>query len=146
MPTFEQVISQLNVGVTIVLLFRLFTNKLYRIYPSLSIYLLAYAVILFVLTRIPLRTSAYGYSYIAGEIAQTCLAVAVVLEIFRVALADRAALASFGGKAVGYIMGLAALLAATGVMLDSPVRPGQSRILHRFFTVERTMDFMVMMF
>jgi hypothetical protein len=81
-----------------------------------------------------------------GETANVVLSILVVLELYKLTLASHAALAVLGRKTMAYTMGLAALAATGGVMLDSTVLPGKSRFMHRFVTAERTMDFAILIF
>ena len=146
MQGFERGMVYLNLAAVVGLLFRLSWLGLFRIYRSLFFYLLAYTVQFLVTATVPFPSTLYGYCYIVGETANVVLSILVVLELYKLTLANHAALAVLGRKTMAFSMGLAALVATGGVMLDAPVLPGQSRFMHRFFTAERTMDFAILMF
>jgi hypothetical protein len=67
----------------------------------------------------------------------------VVLELYRQSLSEHAALARFGGRMAAYLLWAAVALGLLGILLDKGVPAGQSVILHRFFTFERTMEFVI---
>ena len=136
----------LNLAAVLALLVRLSALGLFRIYRSLFFYLLTYTLQFVATAILPIRSAAYGYSYMAGESANVALSMLVVLELYRLALAGQPALAGFGRKTVAYAMALAALVAAGGVLLDATVPPGQTRFTHHFLTAERTMDFAILIF
>jgi hypothetical protein len=131
----------LNLGASLALLIRLGLCHLVRVYRWLTAYLLAYALAFLVTAPIPIRSRLYGDIYMLAEITNVILSILAVRELVGLALTAHPALAVFARKAVGVTMGLAALLAAGGVMLDSNILPGQSRLMHRFFTAERSLDF-----
>jgi hypothetical protein len=136
----------LNLAAVVGLLFRLSTLGLFRIYHGLFFYLLVYALQFTVTAIVPIRTTLYGNLYMLGESTNVILSILVVVELVGLTLASHPALAVFGRKTVAYTMGLAALIATGGVMLDSTVLPGKSRFMQRFVTAERTMDFTILMF
>jgi len=144
MGGFERWVIYLNLGAALALLIRLGLYRLVFVYRWLTAYILAYAVEFVVAATIPLRSTLYGYLYMLGESVDLLLSIFIVLELVGLSLAEHRALAVFGRKAVACTIGLAALLAAGGVMLDSVVLPGQSRFMHRFFTAERSLDFTVL--
>lgn len=146
MQGFARGMVYLNLAAVVGLLFRLSTLGLFRIYRSLFFYLLAYTVQFVVTATVPFLSTLYAYCYFVGETANVVLSILVVLELYRLTLAGHPALAVLGRKTMVYTMGLAALVATGGVMLDAAVLPGQSRFMHRFFTAERTMDFTILMF
>ena len=146
MAEMERVLWYLNFGATLILVFRFIQCKLFGIYRFLFLYWLVQAVTDIVMFPVPLRSDLYAYLYLSFQTINLILAVCVVQELYEMALAGHPALAAFGRKSVLLVMGLAALFGAAGVVLDSTVLPGQYWRVHRFFTMERTMDFMILMF
>jgi hypothetical protein len=146
MGAFVRTIWYLSIGVTFVLLLRLIVTSLFLIYRNLFLFLLVNAVQALLLVVLQSNLNRYAQVYMSGQLLKMILSVFMVIELYFVALASHPALASFGKKLVAYALGLAAVVAAFGVVLDSSVLPGQSRILHRFFTAERTIDFAVLIF
>jgi hypothetical protein len=143
---FARAVFYLNLGASLALLIRLGLCHLVVVYRWLTAYLLAYALAFLVTAPIPVRTRLYGNIYMLAEITNVFLSILVVRELIGLTLAGHPALAVFGRKAVLYTMGLAGFAAFGGVMLDSAVLPGQSRFLHRFLTVERSLDFAILIF
>jgi hypothetical protein len=143
---FARAVFYLNLGASLALLIRLGLCHLVRVYRWLTAYLLAYALAFLVTAPIPVRSKLYGNIYMLAEITNVILSILVVRELVGLTLASHPALAVFSRKTVAYTMGLAALIATGGVMLDSTVLPGKSRFMHRFVTAERTMDFTILIF
>jgi hypothetical protein len=136
----------LNLAGTLALIVSLARNGLYRFYPCLFVYLATDAAQTTALLLLGPHSNAYGWTYVFGQLFKIVLAVFVILELYRVALAQRAALARFGRDAVGYILAGAAVVAFSLLMLDSSIPPGQSKILHRLFSFERTMNIWMLIF
>jgi len=141
MGSLSRAILYLNLGGSLALLIRLGLSRLMRVYRWLTAYLLAYALAFLVTALIPIRSKLYGNIYMLAEITNVILSILVVRELVGLALTAHPGLAVFARKAVGVTMGLAALLAVGGVTLDTNILPGQSRVMHRFFTAERSLDF-----
>lgn len=136
----------LNLAGTLALILSLARNGLYRVYPFLFVYLATDAAQTTALLLLRLHSNAYSWTYLFGQLAKIVLAVFVILELYRVALAERPALARFGRDAVGYILAAAAVVALPLLMLDSSIPPGQSKILHLFFSFERSMNIWMLIF
>jgi hypothetical protein len=146
MAALERVLWYLNFVATLVLLFRLACCKLAGIYRFLFLYWFAQATATLVMLPVPLTSNSYAYLYFGAQTVNVILAICVVQELNRLALASHPALAAFGRNSVLVVAAIGAVLAAFGVILDSKVLPGQYQAVHRFLTLERTMDFMVLMF
>ena len=93
----------LDFGANLALLASLAWNGLYRIYRFFFAYLAA--DVLESLGGLLFQKSyrIYGEIYFAGQSIKMLLAVFVVLEIYRIALAGRPALARFGRETVSYV-------------------------------------------
>ena len=121
-------------------------NGLYRTYRFLFAYLLldgCHGAAALILRN---GTQAYFLVYLAAQSLKTVLAVFVILELAQIVLAEHPALARFGRDVVAYVLLGAAVIAGAGIAVDSSVPPGRSPILHRFNSVERTMDIWLLMF
>jgi hypothetical protein len=136
----------LNLAATLALIVSLATNGLFRIYRCLFAYLVADATQTLILVAVSRRKNLYAYIYLAAQLLKLLLAVFVVLELYRLALAGRPALARFGQNTVSYWLAAAAAIAALGLALDRAVPPGGSPILHYFNSFERTMDAWLLIF
>jgi hypothetical protein len=130
----------LNIAATLALLVRLAYTRLIPVYQWFSLYLLTDAVQQLLRVTVPLNTTASGWIYVAGNSVKAVLAMFVILELYRWALAEHAALAKFGQNAVIYALGAAAVIALSGLMLDPPISGKTSVILFSFLRIERTMD------
>src|SRR6266404_5761306 len=146
MPGMERILWYFNFGATVVLVWRFVHCELFRIYRFLFLYWLIQIPEHVIMFAVPLRTDLYAYLYYSFQTIDLILAVCVVQELYKMALAGLPALAAFGRKSVVFLMVCAAFFGAPGVVLDSRVLPGQYWNVHRFLTVERTMDFMILMF
>jgi hypothetical protein len=136
----------LSVGTTAALMLKLFLSGLAATYRYLFAYLAVELAEFAVAMLDPGYGMLYSCTYVAGQATKTVLGILVVLELYRLALADQPALARFGRRTVGIVLGVAALLAACGLRLDSSVPSGQSWLLHDFLSFERTMDVCVLIF
>jgi hypothetical protein len=146
MAGLERILWYLNFIATLAVLVRLVQSKLWRSYPSLFLFWLVQAAEFPVMYRIPLKSVLYARYYYGAQTISLILAIFVVLELYREALARHPALAGFGRRSVVLFVGAAALMAALGVVLDITVLPGQSPSDHRFLTLERTVDLMILAF
>jgi hypothetical protein len=144
--TFEQLIWYLDLIVMMGLLVRLILSGLFRTYLWFFSYLLASFLESVVLVIVPYSTDAWAKIYMAGQSIKVILSVLVVLELFKLALVSQPALAAFGRKAAVYVSAFALIAAALGLAIDRSVPHGQSPILHRFFVMQRTLDFSVAIF
>lgn len=136
----------LNFGGMLALISSLAWNGLYRVYPCLFVYLAADAAQTSVLLLLAGNRKYYSWTYVHTQPLKVVLPIFVILELYRVALAQRSALARFGRNTVGYILAAAAVGALSLLMLDSSIPHGQSKILHRLFSFERTMDIWMLIF
>ncbi len=143
---FQEIAWILNICAMILALTRVFLTGLWRSYPRLTIYLAIDALNTFLPFVIPIASNAYGYSYMALRAANLLVAIGVVLELYRLALARYPALAAFGRKVARYVLVCAAAIAFLAVALDLKVLRRQSVLLHRFFTAERSLDLIVLVF
>lgn len=128
------------------LILKLILSGLSATYRYIVIYLAVELTEFVVLLLDPAYGKIYRYTYVAGQGLKTVLGILVVLELYRLALAEQPALARFGQRTVGFVLGAAALLAVCGLALDSSIPPGQTRIVHDFLSFERTMNVCVLIF
>jgi hypothetical protein len=142
----ERALSYLNLIAQLVLLWRLVQCQFYRTYRSLFLYWLVQALTTLAILPVPMRTYLYLYMYWGIETITIVMAVFVVQELYRTALLEHPAVASFGRRGVLVAMALAAVVASSGITLDSTILPGHYAAIHRFATFERTMNFVILMF
>lgn len=142
----ERVLFCLNFLAQLVLLYRLVYFKLYRIYFSLFLYWILQALPSVALFVTPIHSRRYVYIYWGAQTINVLMAVFVVQDVYRIALVEHPAVASFARRTVLAVMGLAAIAAISGITLDSTVHAGQSLAVHRFATFERSMNFLTLLF
>jgi len=140
----ERLLWYLSLITTLTLLLRLIHSRLWLTYRFLFLYWMVQAAANVAMLPIPLTSWLYGWMYYVNQTVSLILAICVVLELYREALARHPALADFGRGSVLVLMGAAAVLASFGVMLDSAILPGQSLNIHRFLTFDRTLSLMVL--
>ena len=146
MAGLERALWYLNFIATLAVLVRLVHCKLWRSYPCLFLFWTAQALGTLVLFSAPLKSVLYGRLYYGAQTISLILAIFVVLELYREALARHPALAGFGRRSVVLFVGAAALMAGMAVVLDHTILPGQSPSDHRFLMLERTVDLTILAF
>jgi hypothetical protein len=146
MPGAERVLFYLNFCAELALLYRLLYFGLSRTYLSLFLYWLLQALASVVLMAIPFESRRYAYVYWGAQTIIVLMAVFVVQDLYRIALLQHPALASIARRSVIAALAIAAVVALSGLTLDSTILPGQALSAHRFETFERSMNFVVLLF
>jgi hypothetical protein len=146
MAGLERILWYLNFLATLGLLARLWQCRLTRTHRSLFWYWVAQAAETPILLQVPLNSVLYNQLYYALQTVSLFLAVWVVLELYREALAGHPVFARFGRQSVLGLMVTAALLAAMGVLLDSRNPRGMALLVHRYLEIERTAGLMICAF
>ncbi len=147
MSVAERALFYLNFIAQLVLLYRLLHFRLYRIYLSLFLYWLLQAlpsVALMAMSSVDSR--GYRYVYWGAQTINVLMAVFVVQDVYRIALLEHPAVASYARRTVLVAMAMAAIVTLSGITLDSTVLAGQSPAVHRFATFERSMNFVILLF
>jgi hypothetical protein len=142
----ERALFYLNFIAEVALLCRLIQCGLYRIYKSLFLYWLAQAIGGLVLLFAGSGTWLYLYIYWGAQTVNIFMALYVVQDLFHIALAEHAAIASFGRRMVLVAIALAAAVALAGITLDATIQHGQYAAIQRFSTFERSMNFVILIF
>jgi hypothetical protein len=135
-----------NLAATGALLVRFGVTGLWRIYRVLFSYFVAMTAGSLLLLQISFRSNSYALVYMINETILHTLVFFTVLELYRLALAKHAGLASFGRAAVWAVTVVVAFVAFVSALLDRAIPRGQSVILHRYFTVERTLEMVIVLF
>lgn len=129
-----------------VLILALVRNKLFRVYRFLFAYLLvdgAFSIVGLILRN---GTEIYFLAYVLAQATKIVLALFVVLELYRIALAGRPALARFARDFIAWVLAAAAIIAASGLLMDNSVPSARVRLLHHFLTFERTVHAWMLVF
>ena len=146
MSVAERTLFYFNIIAELVLLWRLVHARLYRTYSPLFFYWMAQAVGSVALLAIPIASRRYAYGYWGAQTIYVLMAVFVVQDLYRIALLEHPAVASFARRTVLAAMAIAAAVALSGIRLDFTMLPGQYPDIHRFLTFERSMNFMTLLF
>ncbi len=142
----ERILFYLNFLAQLVLLYRLLHYRLYRMYLSLFLYWLLQALPSVALMAIPIDSRQYVYVYWGAQTLNVLMAVFVVQDLYRIALFEHPAVASFARRTVLAAMAIAGAIALSGIRLDFTMLPGQYPDIHRFLTFERSMNFLTLLF
>ncbi len=128
-----------DIAATLLLVGRLVNQRLQRAYRWFFIYLV-FDLIESFSGLVPLHQRAGVYRYVIGQTIVTTLGVFVIVEIYRLALAERKALARFGRNLVIYAF-LSSLLLTVIVQLFSAHAAGiQFALLRYTFVFEGVVD------
>jgi hypothetical protein len=135
-----------NLFVTILFLARSLVTRAHQAQRMLFTYFAASTAIGVLLLKIPYSSILYARTYLAMTALLDLLAFLTVLELYRNALAQHTGLAKFGRAAVWGVTLVVLVVTGAGAALDPNIPPGQSPILHRWFTVERSADMVILLF
>ena len=141
----ESVLSILVCVGILALLGRLLQTCFLRVCPWFTAYLLVHGLELVLLETVPVRSNAFGYIYFGFQTANLVIACAVCREVYQLALATHPGLAEFGRTVTYWAAAVAVATALVSVSVDVDVRSGQSIIIHRFFTAERTVNMVLLL-
>ena len=142
----ERALFYLNFIAELALLYRLIQCRLHRIYQSLFLYWLAQTIGGLVLLFAGSGTWLYLYVYWGAQTVNIFMSLYVVQDLFHIALAEHAAIAAFGRRMVLVAMALAAMVALAGITLDATIQRGQYAAIQRFWTFERSLNFVILIF
>lgn len=146
MSAAERILAYLNFFAEIALLWRLLHCELNRTYRSLFLYWLVQALANVAILVVPMFTYLYLYVYWGAQTINIFMAVFVVQDLYRIALREHPAVASFGRRSMLAAMAVAGLLAWSGMSLDQAIPAGQFTAIHRFATFERSMNFVILIY
>ncbi len=129
-----------------VLLGRLWSQRLVRVYPFLTIFLGAETLQGVVLLPLSNYSDIYGWIFVSSTPVIWILAYLVVLELYRLILEDYPGIASVGRKAITWCMGLALVVSFAYAIPDLGSPRGQFPILRIYFIAERSMVLSLLLF
>src|SRR4029078_12493388 len=146
MSGLERALAYLNFIAELWLIWRLLRCGLHRRYQSLFIYWLAQALANGAILSIPNFTYLYLYVYWGAQTMNIFMAVFVVQDLYKIALSEYPAVASFGRRTMMGVLAIASFLAVSGLLLDTAIPEGQPAAITRFATFERSMNFVVLVY
>lgn len=130
----------------VVLLWRLWSENLARVYPFLSAFLSWETLQAIVVIPINPRSNLYGWTFVGTTVVLWVLAYLVVLELYRLILEDYPGIASVGRKAVSWCMGLAVIIAVAYAIPDLKSINGPFPILRIYIILERSTVLAILVF
>jgi len=128
------------------LLWRLWSQKLVRVYLSLTFFLAAEALQNIVLYPMRLNSNRYFWTFLFSTPVLWILAYFVVLELYRLILEDYPGIASVGRKAVTWCMGLALVVSFAYAIPDLRTTSGPFPILRVYYIAERSTVLSLLLF
>jgi signal transduction histidine kinase len=130
----------------VILLWRLWSQKVARVYLSLTLFLAAEAVQNIIILPVRPRSTLYGWIYLLSTPVLWVLAYFVVLELYRLILEDYPGIASVGRKAVSWSLGLALLVSALYAIPDLRTSTGKFPVLRFYYIAERSIVLGLLLF
>jgi hypothetical protein len=129
-----------------VLLWRLWSQKLIRVYLFLTIFLAAETVQDLVALPIQPQTTLYGWIFLLSTPVIWILAYLVVLELYRLILEDYPGIASVGRKAVTWCLGLALIVSFAYAIPELRTSQGRFPVLRIYLIAERSTVLALLLF
>jgi len=130
----------------VVLLWRLWSQNLARVYPFLSALLGWETLQAIVVIPINPRSNLYGWTFVGTTVCLWVLAYLVVLELYRLILEDYPGIASVGRKAISWCMGFAVVIAVAYAIPDLRSTNGPFPILRIYIILERSTVLAILVF
>lgn len=134
----QQRVLIFSIACHVVLLWRLWSQKLVRVYLSLALFLGAEALQNIIILPVRPRSSLYGFIYVYSTPVLWILAYFVVLNLYRLILEDYPGIASVGRRAVSWAMGVALVISALYAIPDLRTSTGKFPILRIYYIAERS--------
>lgn len=134
----ERIVLIFSIGCHSILLWRLWAEKLARVYLFLTVFLATETLQSLILLPFRQDTSSYLWSYLISTPLLWVLAYLVVLELCRLTLEEYPGIASVGRKAITWSMGLAVVISALYAVPDLRTISGHLALFRIFPIVERS--------
>jgi hypothetical protein len=129
-----------------VLLWRLWSQKLARVYLYLTIFIFAETLQNIAFLPVRFGSTLYGWIFLISTPLLWVLAYLVVLELYRLILEDYPGIASVGRKAVTWCMGLAVIVSILYAIPDLRTTTGQFPVLRVYNILERSTVLAILLF
>jgi hypothetical protein len=142
----QQRVLVFSIACHLVLLWRLWSQKLARVYLALALFLGAEALQNILIFPIRPRSNLYGVVYLLSTPILWILAYFVVLELYRLIFGDYPGIASLGRKAVSWCLGLALAVSILYAIPDLRTSTGKFPILRFYYISERSIVLGLLLF
>ena len=140
MEAYVNVLRSLIFGTCLLLLTRMIVSGIFRIYPWFCAYILAETLRILAASQVSIYSNAYTTQWKIASTAKAILLVFVVLEMYRVALAGRPALARYAQRVAKYVILAGALFSGLMLWLLGSGGSLQKSPVYHYFAFLRTMD------
>ena len=121
-----------------ILLWRLWSQNLARVYIFLTIYLAGEVLQGICLYPVRVNSTLYGWIYLTSTPILWILAYLIVLELYRLIFEDYPGISSVGRKAVTWCLGLAIFISILYAIPDLKTTSGRFPILRVYYILERS--------
>jgi len=142
----QQRVLIFSIACHVVLLWRLWSQKLARVYLALTLFLTAETLQNLIILPVRPRSTLYGYIYVFSTPILWIVAYLVVIELYRLILEDYPGIASVGRKAVSWSMGLGLAASALYAIPDLRASTGKFPILRFYYIAERSIVLGLLLF
>ena len=142
----ERVVLIFSIGCHGVLLWRLWSEKLAKLYPFLTLFLAAETLQNIILLPFGQASTAYLWGYLISTPLIWAVAYLVVLELYRLTLEQYPGIAGVGRKAISACMGVALVIAVIYAVPDLKTGSGSFPLLRVYAVVERSIVLGLLLF
>lgn len=142
LPLDQLVLVIAQAALLIILIARLWSADLYRIYPFFFSYLLAELLRIAIMSAIPFRGRLYPKFWVGGELAVACLYALIVVELYRVVLHDLPGIATTARR---YITGTV-VVATFGSLLLLRLEETPKNFVSATLVIDRAIVFSLVIF
>jgi len=142
----QQRVLIFSIACHLVLLWRLWSQNIARVYLALTLFLGAETLQNIIILPVRPRSTLYGWIYVFSTPILWIVAYLVVLELYRLILEDYPGIASVGRKAVSWSMGLALVVSGLYAIPDLRAATGRFPILHFYYIAERSIVLGLLLF
>jgi hypothetical protein len=142
LPFDQLVLVIAQAALLVVLIARLWSADLYRLYPFFFGYLLAELLRTALLCSIPFKGRLYPNFWVAGEVIVVCLYPLIVVELYRVVLRDLPGIATASRR---YITGTV-VVATLGSLLLLRLEEKPKNLVAATFVIDRAVVFSLVIF
>jgi hypothetical protein len=142
LPLGQLVLVITQAALLIILIVRLWSAGLNRLYPYFFGYLVAELLRTIVMSAVPFKGRAYPYFWVGGEAVIACFYALIVVELYRVVLRDLPGIASISRR---YITATVAI-ATVGSLLLLSLEQRPRNYVSTFLVIERAIVFSLVIF
>jgi hypothetical protein len=136
----EQAVWYLNIAASLFLVFRLYSYRLIWLYPALFSYFLVDAIEQGTQLVFGHTPRLYAEIYFVGQGFKLAIAILVVLELYKLALAKQPALSRFGTRTLGYVFAVAIVVGILNFFISTGTSTDRNKYPTEFLRLESTVN------